>query len=48
MYIALTINYIDQTEFYKINDLLVDLSSQIWAFIVYLSKKKKEWEFISK
>ena len=48
MYIALTINYINQAEFNKINDLLVDLSNQIGAFIVYLSKKKKEWEFISK
>ena len=48
MYIALAINYINQAEFNKINDLLVDLSNQIGAFIVYLSKKKKEWEFISK
>ena len=48
MYIALAINYIDQVEFNNINDLLIDLSNQIWAFIVYLSKKKKEWEFCSK
>jgi len=48
LYIALSINYISQLEFNKINSELEDLSKQIGGFIVYLQKKKLNKEFLKK
>jgi four helix bundle protein len=45
LYIALSVGYITNQEFEKINKELEDLASQIGAFIVYLEKKKKNREF---
>lgn len=39
LYIALSINYLNQPEFDKINNQLLELSKRIGAFITYLAKK---------
>src|SRR3990167_1657986 len=48
LYIALEINYINQDEFFKLNDELKDLTKQIGSFISYLTKKRSNKEFIQK
>lgn len=45
LYIALSVGYITNKEFEKLNNDLQVLSGQIGAFIVYLEKKKKSGEF---
>jgi four helix bundle protein len=45
LYIALSVGYIGNQEFEKINKELEDLANQIGGFIVYLEKKKKNREF---
>jgi four helix bundle protein len=48
LYIALAVNYITQQEFDKTNKDLEDLVNQIGGFIVYLEKKKKNKEFVTR
>ena len=48
LYIALAINYITQHEFDKTNKDLEGLVNQIGGFIVYLEKKRKDKEFITR
>lgn len=48
LYIALAVNYITQQEFDKTNKDLEDLANQIGGFIVYLEKKRKDKEFITR
>lgn len=48
LYIALAVNYITQQEFDKTNKDLENLVSQIGGFIVYLEKKRKNKEFITR
>ena len=45
LYIALSVGYITNKEFEKLNADLQTVSGQIGAFIVYLEKKKKSGEF---
>ena len=45
LYIALSVGYITNKEFEKLNNDLQVLSGQIGAFMVYLEKKKKSGEF---
>ena len=45
LYIALSVGYITNKEFEKLNNDLQILSGQIGAFTVYLEKKKKSGEF---
>ncbi len=40
LYTALAVNYINQKEFDKTNDLLLKLASKIGAFINYLEKQR--------
>jgi len=46
LHIALTINYIENSEFEKSNEDLENLASQIGSFISYLEKKRRNKEFI--
>jgi len=48
LYIALTVSYVTDQEFQKINKELEDLANQIGGFIVYLEKKRKNKEFITR
>jgi four helix bundle protein len=48
LYIALAVNYITEQEFDKINKELEDLASQIGGFIVYLEKRRKNKEFLTR
>ncbi len=48
LYIALSIEYICQKEFDKLNSELEDIANQIGGFIVYLQKKKLNKEFLKK
>ena len=48
LYIALAIDYITKNEFEKINKELENLAGQIGGFIVYLEKKRKNKEFITR
>lgn len=48
LYIALTIKYITQEEFSKINKEAEILAMQLGKFIVYLENKRKANEFIKK
>jgi len=46
--IALAIGYITKEEFEKINKELEDLAGQIGGFIVYLEKKRRNREFLTR
>ncbi len=48
LYIALAVDYITEQEFDKINKELEDLANQIGGFIVYLEKKRKNKEFLTR
>jgi four helix bundle protein len=48
LYIALAVDYITDQEFKKINEELENLANQIGGFIVYLEKKRKNKEFITR
>jgi four helix bundle protein len=48
LYIALAVNYITEQEFDKINRELEDLANQIGGFVVYLEKRRKNKEFITR
>ncbi len=45
LYIALSLNYIQQDEFSKLNEELIGLASRIGKFISYLENKRKNGEF---
>ena len=46
--IALAVSYVSQEEFEKANKELEELANQIGAFIVYLEKKRKNKEFLTR
>lgn len=48
LYIALAVKYITQSEFSRTNKDLEDLAGQIGGFIVYLEKKRRDKEFITR
>lgn len=48
LYIAKTINYINNEEFKNLNDELEQLAKQIGGFVYYLTNKRKNKEFIIK
>lgn len=48
LYIAFAVNYICEEEFKTLNDDLLNLSNQIGSFISYLTRKRKNKEFIQK
>ncbi len=45
LYIALSINYIDESEFNKLNELLMELANKIGGLSYYLESKRKLGEF---
>lgn len=45
LYIALSINYIDESEFNKLNELLTELANKIGGLSYYLESKRKLGEF---
>jgi len=48
LYIALVVRYITQQEFEKTNQELEELANQIGAFTVYLEKKRRNKEFLTR
>ncbi len=48
LYIALAVDYISKQEFDKMNIELEDLLAQIGGFTVYLEKKRKNKEFLTR
>ena len=48
LYIALAVRYVSQEEFEKANKELEELANQIGAFIVYLEKKRRNKEFLTR
>jgi len=48
LYIALAVAYVTQQEFEKTNRELEELANQIGSFIVYLEKKRKNKEFLTR
>lgn len=45
LYIALAVKYINQGEFNKVNDMLLELSRKIGKFISYLKNQRKQGNF---
>ncbi|MCL5675827.1 MAG: four helix bundle protein [Patescibacteria group bacterium] len=48
LYISLSIGYITQTDFDKLNETIINLSNQIGKFITYLDLKRKDKQFITR
>lgn len=48
LYIAMTINYIIEEDYKRINKSLLTLSDQIGKFITYLVNKRKNKEFLTR
>ncbi|PIU14593.1 four helix bundle protein [bacterium (Candidatus Gribaldobacteria) CG08_land_8_20_14_0_20_39_15] len=46
LYIALSVNYITEAEFNRVNVSLESLANQIGAFITYLQTKRNKKEFL--
>lgn len=45
LYIALAVKYINEDEFNKVNDMLLELSGKIGKFISYLKNQRKQGNF---